>query len=355
MSVKLFFKDKPSLGLDISQTGLKIMSINPSKSQVQGYGSIDLDPVKMQEAFDNADKDITYLSDNIATLLKENVVGNLPSNHVVIGIPTSRTFSRTFSLPIKEERNLENAVEVEVSQYIPIPMNALYVDYEVMERDKENIYVIMSAVPRSIVDSTMMAAKSAGLRPIMIEPNINAVARLLEQTEDAELTTLIVDIGQAFTDIAVLDKRAIRVTGGLSVGGNSFTLDIAKKLNIALDNAHQLKVLHGLNLSPKQTKIRAALKPSLDRITAEIRKVIRYYNERISGSVKIEQVLIVGAGSNVPGIGDYFTNELIMPARVASPWQRLDFGDLKQPSKQFRPRYITVAGLANVKYKDIWK
>ena len=71
--------------------------------------------------------------------------------------------------------------------------------------------------------------------------------------------------------------------------------------------------------------------------------------------MKIEQVLIVGAGSNVPGIGDYFTNELIMPARVASPWQRLDFGDLKQPSKQFRPRYITVAGLANVKYKDIWK
>lgn len=29
--------------------------------------------------------------------------------------------------------------------------------------------------------------------------------------------------------------------------------------------------------------------------------------------------------SNMPGIGDFFTNELIMPARVANPWQQLNF------------------------------
>jgi len=66
-------------------------------------------------------------------------------------------------------------------------------------------------------------------------------------------------------------------------------------------------------------------------------------------------MIIVGGGSNVPGIGDFFTNELVMPARVASPWQKLDFGKLPQPNKQFRPRYITVAGLASVDQKEIWK
>jgi type IV pilus assembly protein PilM len=63
----------------------------------------------------------------------------------------------------------------------------------------------------------------------------------------------------------------------------------------------------------------------------------------------------VGGGSNVPGIGDYFTNELVMPARVASPWQRLDFGTLPQPTRQLRPRYITVAGLACVNPLEAWK
>ncbi|MDN5819364.1 MAG: cell division FtsA domain-containing protein, partial [bacterium] len=80
----------------------------------------------------------------------------------------------------------------------------------------------------------------------------------------------------------------------------------------------------------------------------------RYYTERLNDEHKIEQVLIVGGGSNIPGIGDYFTNELLMPARVAVPWQKLDFGKLPQPSKQFRPRYVTVAGLASVPEGSIW-
>ncbi|MBC7764383.1 pilus assembly protein PilM, partial [Microbacteriaceae bacterium] len=50
-----------------------------------------------------------------------------------------------------------------------------------------------------------------------------------------------------------------------------------------------------------------------------------------------------------------FTNELVMAARVASPWQKLDFGSLQEPNKQFRPRYITVAGLASVRSEEIWK
>jgi type IV pilus assembly protein PilM len=179
---------------------------------------------------------------------------------------------------------------------------------------------------------------------------------VLESTDEGHLTTLIVDIGPAGTDIAVLAGGAIRVSGGLSVGGNTFTLDIAKKLGVALENAHQLKVLNGLSAGPRQTKITSALQPSLQRILVEIRKVIRYYNERLSNDEnKLEQVLVVGGGSNVPGIGDYFTNELVMPARVASPWQLLDFGKLPQPAKQFRPRYITVAGLASVDQKELWK
>ena len=210
-------------------------------------------------------------------------------------------------------------------------------------------------MPKAIVDPSVNAARQAGLTPVMVEPSINAVARVIKATEEGNLSTLIVDIGPASTDIAVLEGGAIRVSGGLGIGGNTFTLDIAKKLNVALENAHQLKVLNGLNPGPRQSKIEAALKPSLNRIATEIRKVIRYYNERLNEEHKIEQVLIVGGGSNVPGIGEFFTNELVMAARVASPWQKLDFGKLQEPSKQFRPRYITVAGLASVKQEDIWK
>jgi type IV pilus assembly protein PilM len=350
--VKRFYTDKPIIGLDISQTGIKVMAVDPKKWLVLGYGSVDLDPAKVQKSLDNSDG---YLTENITSLLGEKLVGSLPSNHVVVGVPTSRTFSRTFTVPASSEAKLADAVEIEVDQYIPIPMAALYVDYEIISRTKDQLTVIMSAVPKTLIDNCTTALIGAGLQPILIEPSINSVARVLEATEEGHLTTLIIDIGPASTDIAVLDGSAIRVSGGLGIGGNTFTIDIAKKMNVALENAHQLKVLNGLSAGPRQAKITAALQPSLQRILSEVRKVIRYYNERLTDDRKIEQVLVVGGGSNVPGIGDFFTNELLMPARVASPWQKLDFGTLPQPSKQFRPRYIAVAGLASIDEKEVWK
>jgi type IV pilus assembly protein PilM len=348
---KLFYKDKPIIGLDISQTGIKVMAINPKKWLVTGYGSIDLDPLKVQASLE---QESNYLAENLQHLLKDNLVGSLSSTHTVLGIPTSRTFSRTFTVPASAEKTLHDAVEIEVDQYIPIPMNLLYVDYRIIQRTKEELTILMSAVPQSLINSCLAATKQAGLEVVLIEPGVSAVARLLEATEEGHLPTVIIDIGPASTDIAILDG-SIRVTGGIGVGGNTFTLSIAKKLNVPLENAHQLKVLNGLSAGPRQAKIQTALKPNLERILAETRKVIRYYNERITNDQKLEQVLVVGGGSNVPGIGDYFTNELIMPARVASPWQKLDFGKLPQPAKQFRPRYITVAGLASVNPARIWK
>lgn len=349
---KLFYKDKPAIGLDISQTGIKVMAIDPKKWLVLGYGSVDLDPASVQASLDSGDD---YLGDHLRSLLDEKIVGTLSSTHTVVGIPTNRSFSRTFIIPAKAENKLSDAVQIEVDQYIPIPLSALYLDYEIIERTSEQLTVIMSAVPKVLVDNVLDAATKAGLEPVMVEPGVNAVARVLETTEEGHLPTLIVDIGPASTDIAILDGGAIRISGGLGIGGNTFTLDIAQKLNVTLENAHQLKVLNGLSPGPRQGKLSQALHPSLQRIATEIKKVIRYYTERIEGGNKLEQVIIVGSGSNVPGIGDYFTNELVMAARVASPWQRLDFGALPQPHKQFRPRYITVAGLASVKPGNIWK
>lgn len=348
---KLFYKDKPLIGLDISSTDMKIMSIDIKRQFVTGYGVIDLDPLQIKKSLD---EDGAYLLESLQTLLERKLVGTLASEQVVLGIPTARTFSRTFTIPATAERTLKEAVAIEVGQYIPLPISLLYVDYEVIERNKNTLTVIMSAVPRKLVDNILSACETVGLSVAMIEPAINAVARVLKSTEEGYLPTVIVDIGAANTDIAVLDG-SVRITGGIATGGNTFTLDIAKKLSITLENAHQLKVLNGLAPGPKQAKLSAALRPSLRNIITETRKVIRYYNERLSNDRRLEQVLVVGSGSNVPGIGDYFTNELVMPARTANPWQALDFGELPQPAKQFRSRYISVAGLANVPKGAMWK
>lgn len=348
----LFYKDKPIIGIEISNTDIKVMSVDAKKWLVLGYGSLDLDPLRIKKSLE---EDNDYLSTAIEALLKEHVIGELKSNYAVISVPTAKSYTRTFDLPTSASDNLKDAVDVEVDQYIPIPSSALYVDYNILEKDKNNITVLMSAINKNVVDKAISAVNSANVQAIMVEPSISSVGRMMSATEEGNLPSLIIDIGPANTDIAVVIDGSVRLNSSTSIGGNTFTLEIAKSLNISLSNAHQLKVLNGLNAGTRQTKITNALKPTLDNILKEIQKVLRYYNERLNKDKKIEQLLIVGSGSSIPGIGEYFTNSLVMPARVASPWQKLDFGDLPPPAKQYRSRYITVAGLSIIKPGDIWK
>lgn len=347
---KLYHKDKPVAGLDISQTGIKAMAIDTKKWHVLGYGSIDLDPTKLQDSINNGDD---YLAKGLDKLFRSKFSGHLPSNQVVLSVPTNRTYSRTMTVPIESEATLVSAVTLEAEQYIPIPPTELYIDYEIVERSDKTLTVLMSAVPKRLVKSIVKACEQVGLEVVMVEPGISAVARLITATEEGHLPTIIVDIGAASTDIAILDK-SIRVTGGLPIGGNSFTLDISKKMKVSLENAHQLKVLNGLSAGPKQAKITSALEPSLEQIITEIQKMMRYYTERLGAEKKLEQIIVVGGGSNVPGLGDYFTDAMVMPARVASPWLVLNFNSLPQPSRQYKPRYITAAGLACVHPQEIW-
>lgn len=347
----IFYQKKPLIGLDISKTNAHAVLMGQNKFTVHGYSSIDLDPEK---DIDGSDDNQDYLAKQLTSMFSNEKVGRLNSNRVALGIPTDRAFVRTFELPVSSESSLKETVRLEVEQYIPMPVEALYIDHEIIERDKKNLTVVLCAVPRTLIDNLISATEKANLEVIMIEPRINAVARLLKQAEEGALPTIIVDIGPANTDIAILDS-AVRLTGGLNIGGNTLTLDLARKLELSLEASHQLKVTNGLNPGPRQAKIQSSVRPSLMRVVNEVQRIMRYYTDRFTSKAKIEQVIIVGSGSNMPGIGEFFTNELIMPARVASPWQSLNFDDVKQPAKPLRAKFVASAGLAMINQEDIWK
>lgn len=349
---KLFHKDKPIAGLDISTTGIKIMAVNLKRMTVLGYGSIDLDPAKVQEAL-NGNGD--FLAEALKTLLKERLRGHLPSEQVVMSVPTSRTFSRIMVVPPESQKDIKESVQLEVEQYIPVAAGELYIDYQVLEHAQSGINVLVSAVPKKIVDGLTEICNKAGLAAVMVEPSINSAARLIKLTEEGHLPSIIIDIGAATSDIGLLDNGTIRLTGSVAAGGHTFTLRISESLKISLEEAHQLKVHSGLGPGPNQSKLKLALEGSLGQIVSEVRKIIRYYNERIGVKTKIEQIIVVGGGSNVPGIGEIITDTMLMPARVASPWSALKFGGLEVPGAGFKQRYITAAGLAIVDPKDIWR
>lgn len=318
------------------------MAVNPKNLEVLAYGSVDLDPNQIQQSLNG---DGEYLSQALQDLLKQKLNGHLPSNQVAISVPTSRTYSRTMTMPAATE-DLVEAVNLEAEQYIPIPVSELYVDYQIISEDKKERTVLISAVPRKIVDTLVECCEKANLDVVMVEPGLNATARIIQATEEGHLPSVIVDVGAATSDVGLVEGGIVRLTGSVPVGGHSFTYKIAEKLKIPLEEAHQLKVHSGLATGPNQSKIKIALDPLTQQIVLEIRKILRYYKERIGIKTKIEQIIVTGGGSNVPGLGEIFTDELKMPSRVADPWHSLSFGKLTPPNKNFKARYTTAAGLS---------
>ena len=113
MTKTLRLKNKPLIGIDISQTYVRAMAIDPSSHKIIGYGAKSVEPEKVRESLNSNGE---YIGACLSSLLSQNIVGKLPSNQAVVSIPTTLTYSRSLVLPAETEANLKDAVMLEAEQ-----------------------------------------------------------------------------------------------------------------------------------------------------------------------------------------------------------------------------------------------
>ncbi|MGI9027738.1 MAG: type IV pilus assembly protein PilM [Candidatus Saccharimonadales bacterium] len=349
-----FFKDKPLFGLDIGSSSIKVMQLehHAGKNQlVRGYGvtAYDVSSIK-----DGVIVDFKLLASSIQKLFKNDIIGEITTHRVAVSIPASRTFTRSMSLPQIPDNELMQAVQIEAEQYIPVPLDDLYLDYTVVNRTPQGIELLAVGVPKKIVDSYMLLIRMLGLEPVAFDTTILAASRLFRrQIYENDIPTVLIDFGAATADITIHDKGLV-VTGTIPGGGNAFTDLIAQELDITHQEAHIVKIKYGLSKSKKQDEITEALLPRLNLLVKEIRRMIRYHEERSNSTKKIEQIITMGGGANMPGLSDYLTNEMRIPVRTCNPWQDLELGKLQPPSAVEKSLYVTVSGLSLISPKELF-
>jgi type IV pilus assembly protein PilM len=335
-------------GLDIGSQTVKAMQLelHTNNALVKAYGSIETDEKIMK---DGVITNIPEAAKTIDKLLSEQLSGNLTTNRVVMGVPVSHVFTRVLTLPLMSKSELDSAIQLEVEQSVPIPSKNLYFDYETTDSgNPDTMLVRMVASPKSIVDSYTAVCDLLKLDLALVQTNIRADAQLCLSYEDLIPGNpyIIVDVGGNSIDVGILDAT-LRVTGTVDEGGNSLTAAIAKELKISEAKAHNMKVTHGLNAGKSQAKILKAVDPILQKVTTEIKRMSRFYQERIKEDAEISQILIFGGGANMPGFGEYLTDATRIPTRVSSPWGRqVSFGKIEPPERSDLPRFLTCAGLA---------
>ena len=204
-----------------------------------------------------------------------------------------------------------------------------------------------------MVDSYLQLTNLLGLEAVAIETTIGAASRLFVQAEQSDVPTVLIDLGSLSSDITIYDQGLV-VTGTVPGGGDSFTNAIADKLGITKQEAHVVKTKYGLGLSKKQKEITESLSPILDAMLKEIRRMIRYYEERSAAQRKIGQVVTMGGGANMPGLSEHMTNLLRLPVRTCDPWQHMNFDRLQPPNNVEKSMYVTVSGLALTEPKEIF-
>lgn len=347
-----FYQDKPLFGLDVGYSSVKVMQIDLHNKHyvVSGYGVAGFDSSLVDKG---VIVDPPALAKVIFELFNKNLVGEITSRRVAVAIPAARTFNRPMSLPQLASKDLSEAVRLEAEQYIPVPIDELYTDYVINSKSEQGINLLAVAVPKKVVDSYVSLTQLLGLEPVTMETTLGATSRLFVQAEQSDIPTVLIDFGSISTDITIYDKELI-VTGTVPYGGDIFTDLIAKKLNVTKQEAHVIKTKYGMGVSKKQLQINEALSEVFAQLVKEIKRMIRYYEERATGEVKIGQVVTMGGGANMPGLSDSLTSMLRLPVRMCDPWQNLTFAGLQPPNTTEKSMYVTVAGLALINPKEIF-
>lgn len=347
MNVPLLYTKKPVFGFDIGHSTIKIMQITTigKQSVVNGYGHVGFED---RAIINGVIVDPEAIAKKVYALTTEHMIGKIDTKRVVASLPAANTFNRVLLLPQMNDKDLREAVMLEATQYIPVPIEELYIDYEIASTTEDGqMEVLLVAATKRVVDSYIILFDLLGLEVAQLETSIHAVSRIVEHADRTGMPTLIIDFGAVATDLAVVDDN-VKITGSMEGGGETITKMIADTLKVPMRQAYSIKTDHGLEAGKRQKQIMVALDPLLNNLLSEVRKMRRYYEERSVIKRKVEQIIILGGGANLPGLSAYLTDRLRLPARLVNPWQNLSFGGLQPPHKIETTLYTTAAGLSLV-------
>lgn len=135
-------------------------------------GSLELswcegDSLQMLEALP-LDQDLDVQRSQLATLLLEREVNEAPRDLL---LSREQVLSKRVQLPLAAESNLRQALAFEMDRHTPFNAQAVYFDYQVLERDRERgqLHLDMVVAPRSLVDPLLEVLEPRGLAPTGVD------------------------------------------------------------------------------------------------------------------------------------------------------------------------------------------
>jgi cell division protein FtsA len=219
-----------------------------------------------------------------------------------------------------------------------------------------NVHIVTTSI--TATQNVVTAVNRAGVvvSDTALEPLASAEAVLTQ--DERELGCCLLDIGGGTTELIVYSGGVVRHTGGVAIGGDHFSNDLAVGLRTPIPEAERIKREHGcasrellaedqsiqiasVGDRPPRTVFVRMLNEIIEPRAQELLTLVRDDLKRAGLDAQIPAGLVLaGGGARLKGLAELAERMFSLPVRCAAPRGLEDM-----PEELSQPEYATVVGL----------
>lgn len=331
--------------LDIGTNAVRVVQLSPSGNDSWNLSHFGYAPLDEKIASSSSPEAQRKLGEVIMTAVGQS---GIKTRNVVVGLPSSKTFTTVIEIPLMPENELRNTIKYQVDQYIPMAVNEAKVDWAPLGtslHDPKMQEVLIASTANAYAEERLEFVESLGLNVIAAEPDPLAMIRSLlpPGVPDARL---IIDVGEQSTDLAITFGDSPRLVRTIPTGLRTLIKAAVQNLNVQEDQARQFILKFGLAPDRLEGQVYRAIESTLDNFAVEITKSITFFQTRYPNT-PVGGIMLSGFGAVVPGFAEYISSRTSIQTAMANPWQkvRVSQGDQQQLAP-IASEFATVIGLA---------
>ncbi len=293
------------IGLDIGSFSIKAVHLSKKGQgfRLESVGIV-LNPLGQRPGEDENSKN--RLAETVKKLLSET---KLSGSKAVLALPESQVYNRVVELPSLSDSELASAIKWEAEQYIPIPIDQVNIDYQVISRPgkgatNEKMQVFLVAAPRKSIEAASEFAERCGLDTVGLETEMISVVRSILTDDNPAATTVLFHVGASTSSMALVKGGMPIMTHSMESGGTALTRVLSSELGLEFSQAEEYKRTYGLDTMQLEGRVANSLRPIVDRLLSEIKKAIQNYNSA-SQQIPINRVILSGGTALLPGLVPY--------------------------------------------------
>jgi type IV pilus assembly protein PilM len=332
-------RNKLAVGLDIGSSSVKIVQLKERKGgfTLQAFGSAPLPP---EAIVDGALMNSSAIVQAIQELVAREKV---KTKEVAIGVRGHSVIIKKISLPRMTQEELDESIQWEAEQYIPFDVKDVNIDTQILTPEADaagQMDVLLVAAKKDMINDYTSVCAEAGLTATVVDVDAFAVQNAYEASYDLDSseTAVLINVGAAVTNINILARGTTTFTRDITMGGNAFTEEIQKQLNISYDEAEALKVGgQGETDAVVPQEVERVIAGVAEQLAGEIQRSLDFYSAT-AADTRIGKVFLSGGTARIPALFKIIEARAGVPVEILNPFKNIEIDH-----RRFDPAAILAA------------